>query len=136
MQHRTLRFAGATLVSAALVSTSLSSAAVAGTRHHKSDVLDVTVCKEVKDNNHDRWQKRKSHKDDSFDFKAWTDEETKHFIFDDAVLLSLRQRGLVEPADGLWRVTARGHRALSERNYWWLAHTQASRSLCSSAFSG
>ncbi|MGO4736491.1 hypothetical protein AB4099_08105 [Bosea sp. 2KB_26] len=63
------------------------------------------------------------------------DEETKHFIFDDAVLLSLRQRGLVEPADGLWRVTARGHRALSERNYWWLAHTQAARSLCSSALS-
>ena len=83
MQHRTLRFAGATFVSAALVSTSLSAAAVAGTRHHKSDVLDVTVCKEVKDNNHDRWQKRKGHKDDKFEFKAWTDKETEHFTLKD-----------------------------------------------------
>jgi hypothetical protein len=43
------------------------------------------------------------------------EEETSHFIFDDAMLLVLKERGLAEPRDGRWRVTPHGNRALSER---------------------
>jgi hypothetical protein len=44
------------------------------------------------------------------------DERTKHFIFDDAMLLVLTQRGLVEPKEGQWRVTPHGQQALNERS--------------------
>ncbi|MBX9911260.1 MAG: hypothetical protein K2Z25_21465 [Beijerinckiaceae bacterium] len=43
------------------------------------------------------------------------DEQTTHFIFDDGMLISLKDRGLVEPQGGRWRVTAHGQRALTER---------------------
>lgn len=42
------------------------------------------------------------------------DEETSHFIFDDAMLVVLKDRGLVEPRGGRWHVTQHGQRALSE----------------------
>lgn len=58
------------------------------------------------------------------------DEETKHFIFDDAVLISLRRRGFVEPSERSWRVTPRGRRALNERNSSWLAHSAAAQAWC------
>jgi hypothetical protein len=44
------------------------------------------------------------------------DEETSRFIFDDRMLFSLKDRGLVEPLDGRWRVTAHGQKALTRRN--------------------
>lgn len=43
------------------------------------------------------------------------EERTRHFIFDDAMLQTLKRRGLVEPADGHWRVTRDGRKALSLR---------------------
>lgn len=43
------------------------------------------------------------------------DEQTDHFIFDDGMLVSLKDRGYVEPRGGRWRVTATGQRALTER---------------------
>lgn len=42
-------------------------------------------------------------------------EDTKRFIFDDSMLLTLNRRGLAEPSDGRWRVTAHGRQALTER---------------------
>lgn len=44
------------------------------------------------------------------------DEETDHFIFDDAMLLGLSERGLVEPQGNRWRVTRHGQEALSTRD--------------------
>lgn len=43
------------------------------------------------------------------------DEETTHFIFDDAMLVVLKDRGLAEPRDGRWRVTPHGQKALTNR---------------------
>lgn len=43
------------------------------------------------------------------------EEQTRHFIFGDTVLLTLRELGFVEPQDGRWRVTEHGHKALHER---------------------
>ena len=45
------------------------------------------------------------------------DEETRHFIFNDDMLRNLRERGLVEPRNGGWRVTERGQKTLSERAF-------------------
>ncbi|WP_147283744.1 hypothetical protein [Bosea caraganae] len=45
------------------------------------------------------------------------EEETRHFIFGDTVLLTLKELGFVEPEGGQWRVTEHGHRALSERTF-------------------
>ncbi len=42
-------------------------------------------------------------------------ENTRHFIFDDSMLLCLRRRGLVEPRGDRWRVTPHGQKALNER---------------------
>jgi hypothetical protein len=42
------------------------------------------------------------------------DEETRHFIFDDSMLLNLRDRGLVESDGAIWRVTEIGQRRLTE----------------------
>lgn len=44
------------------------------------------------------------------------EEKTRHFIFDDTMLLSLRDRGLVESDGVVWRVTQSGQRRLSERD--------------------
>jgi hypothetical protein len=44
------------------------------------------------------------------------EEQTSHFIFDDDMLVILRDRGMAEPQDGRWRVTPHGHRALIERS--------------------
>lgn len=44
------------------------------------------------------------------------DEQISRFIFDDCMLFSLKDRGLVEPRDGQWRVTAHGQKALVERS--------------------
>lgn len=44
------------------------------------------------------------------------DEATSHFIFDDGMLINLKDRGLVEPQGGRWRVTPDGQRALTERS--------------------
>jgi coproporphyrinogen III oxidase-like Fe-S oxidoreductase len=44
------------------------------------------------------------------------DEETRHFIFDDALLQSLSERGLVEPKDDHWRITRNGQDALNTHN--------------------
>lgn len=43
------------------------------------------------------------------------EDDTSRFIFDDTMLDVLRDRGLVEPKNGRWRVTNDGNRALSER---------------------
>lgn len=43
------------------------------------------------------------------------EEETEHFIFGETMLVILRERGLVEPQGGRWRVTEHGHKALHER---------------------
>lgn len=45
------------------------------------------------------------------------EEETRHFIFGDTVLLTLKQLGFVEPQGGRWRVTEHGHKALHERSF-------------------
>lgn len=42
-------------------------------------------------------------------------EDTKRFIFDDSMLVTLKRRGLAEPSDGRWRVTPHGVQALTER---------------------
>jgi hypothetical protein len=42
-------------------------------------------------------------------------EDVKRFIFDDTMLTTLKRRGLAEPSDGRWRVTAHGRQALTER---------------------
>ena len=44
------------------------------------------------------------------------EEKTQHFIFDDTMLLALRDRGLVESDGVAWRVTQTGQRRLSERS--------------------
>jgi hypothetical protein len=44
------------------------------------------------------------------------DEQTTHFIFDDDMLVVLKDRGLVEPLGGRWLVTEHGQRALNERS--------------------
>ena len=44
------------------------------------------------------------------------EEQTQHFIFDDTMLLALRDRGLVETDGIVWRVTQTGHRRLIERD--------------------
>ncbi len=43
------------------------------------------------------------------------EDDTKHFIFGEPMLRSLRERGLVEPQGGRWRVTEDGQRALHAR---------------------
>jgi hypothetical protein len=43
------------------------------------------------------------------------DEKTRHFIFDDRMLFTLHERGLVEPQGSRWCVTPDGQRALTER---------------------
>jgi hypothetical protein len=45
------------------------------------------------------------------------EEETRHFIFGETVLLTLKELGFVEPQDGRWRVTEHGHKALNERTF-------------------
>jgi len=45
------------------------------------------------------------------------EEQTSHFIFDDDMLAILRDRGMAEPRDGCWQVTAHGHKALIERSF-------------------
>lgn len=44
------------------------------------------------------------------------EEQTRHFIFDESMLLSLERRGLVKPEGDVWRITARGHERLHERS--------------------
>lgn len=44
------------------------------------------------------------------------EEETRHFIFDDTMLLALQDRGLVESDGAIWRVTKTGQRRLNERS--------------------
>ncbi len=44
------------------------------------------------------------------------EEKTQHFIFDDTMLLALRDRGLVESDGFAWRVTQTGQQRLSERS--------------------
>jgi hypothetical protein len=44
------------------------------------------------------------------------DEQTTHFIFDDDMLVVLKDRGLVEPLGGRWLVTEHGQKALNERS--------------------
>lgn len=45
------------------------------------------------------------------------DEQTSHFIFDDDMLMILMDRGMAEPIDGRWLVTAYGHQALDTRSH-------------------
>lgn len=45
------------------------------------------------------------------------DEQTTHFIFDDEMLVILKDRGMAEPRDGQWRVTPHGQKALTERSF-------------------
>lgn len=42
-------------------------------------------------------------------------EETRHFIFEDDMLVILWERGMAEPQDGRWQVTAHGRKVLAER---------------------
>lgn len=44
------------------------------------------------------------------------EEQTRHFIFGETVLLTLKQLGFVEPQGGRWHVTEHGHKALHERS--------------------
>ncbi|WP_265056030.1 hypothetical protein [uncultured Bosea sp.] len=44
------------------------------------------------------------------------EEETRHFIFDETMLLSLKDRGLVESDGAIWRVTQSGQKRLNERD--------------------
>jgi len=44
------------------------------------------------------------------------EEQTSHFIFEDDMLIVLRERGMAEPRDGRWRVTSHGQRALIEHS--------------------
>jgi hypothetical protein len=43
------------------------------------------------------------------------DENTRRFIFDDRMLFSLRERGLVEAQGSQWRITPYGQKTLNER---------------------
>ncbi len=44
------------------------------------------------------------------------EEKTRHFIFDETMLLALRDRGLVETDGSQWRVTRTGRKRLVERD--------------------
>jgi len=43
-------------------------------------------------------------------------EETRRFIFGEAMLRLLQGRGLAEPGDEIWKVTPQGHQALEARS--------------------
>ncbi|CAN7486480.1 hypothetical protein LJR090_004020 [Bosea sp. LjRoot90] len=43
-------------------------------------------------------------------------EETRRFIFGETMLRLLQGRGLAEPGDELWKVTAQGQQALEARS--------------------
>ena len=43
------------------------------------------------------------------------DENVSRFVFADDLLFSLRERGLVEPERGRWRLTSHGRKALVVR---------------------
>ena len=44
------------------------------------------------------------------------EEETRHFIFDETMLHSLQDRGLVESDGTIWRVTQTGQKRLNDRD--------------------
>lgn len=44
-------------------------------------------------------------------------EETRRFIFGEAMLRLLQGRGLAEPGDEVWRVTPEGQQALEARSH-------------------
>jgi hypothetical protein len=44
-------------------------------------------------------------------------EETRRFIFGEAMLRLLQGRGLAEPGDELWKVTPEGQQALEARSH-------------------
>jgi hypothetical protein len=44
-------------------------------------------------------------------------EETRRFIFGEAMLRLLQGRGLAEPGDELWKVTPQGQQALESRSH-------------------
>lgn len=44
-------------------------------------------------------------------------EETRRFIFGEAMLRLLQGRGLAEPGDELWKVTPQGQQALEARSH-------------------
>jgi hypothetical protein len=44
-------------------------------------------------------------------------EETRRFIFGEAMLRLLQGRGLAEPGDELWKVTPHGQQALEARSH-------------------
>lgn len=43
-------------------------------------------------------------------------EETRRFIFGEAMLRLLQGRGLAEPGDEIWKVTTQGQQALEARS--------------------
>ncbi len=49
------------------------------------------------------------------------EEQTRRFIFDDAILHGLSRRGLVEPDGDRWQVTEHGQKALSAHEVVWIS---------------